>query len=362
MARNAFTKQSRRFLSDKGFVFDIDGVLMRGSTPIPEAPQALKLLNEAKIPFILMTNGGGTLEKARTEFLSSKLGVDLHPDQIVQSHTPMKVWAKSGELDRVLIVGGKEDLPRYVAQEYGFKDVVLPLDIVRQIPSIAPYHRNSKEQLDKWSRPDVDLSKKFDAILVFNDSRDMAADLQIVADLLNSENGVIGTRRPIEQWGEKPSVPIVFSNNDFEWANDYPLPRFGQGAFRMTVERVYNEMNRLSGTQNLQRTILGKPFKVQHDFAHFVLIDQYNKIHGAGSSESKLPKLHEAPATLPFKSIYMVGDNPLSDIAGANACGWESVLLRTGVYKDSQWPVTEHRPSIGVFDNVLAAVSHITKN
>lgn len=28
----------------------------------------------------------------------------------------------------------------------------------------------------------------------------------------------------------------------------------------------------------------------------------------------------------------MIGDNPLSDIAGANAKGWTSILVRTGVF------------------------------
>lgn len=357
-----FLSSPKNLQSDKAFVFDIDGVLLRGGTPIPQASGALKALRQAQIPFILMTNGGGSLEKARTEFLSSRLGIDISPHQIVQSHTPMKVWAQNGDFDRVLIVGGKDDLARFVAQDYGFKDVVLPMDIVRHTPSIAPHHRYSEEQLERMARPELDLSKKFDAILVFNDPRDMATDLQIVLDLLNSDNGVIGTRRSLDQWGEKPSVPIVFSNNDFEWANNYPLPRFGQGAFRMVVERIYKELNQLSGDQNLERLILGKPFKVQHDYAHFCLIDWNNRIHGINDSKSALPKLNESPASLPFKSIYMVGDNPLSDIAGANACGWESILLRTGVYTDEQWPVTKHRPTVGVFDNVGVAVDHVLKN
>jgi len=29
----------------------------------------------------------------------------------------------------------------------------------------------------------------------------------------------------------------------------------------------------------------------------------------------------------------MIGDNPAGDIKGANQMGWESILVRTGVYK-----------------------------
>ena len=34
------------------------------------------------------------------------------------------------------------------------------------------------------------------------------------------------------------------------------------------------------------------------------------------------------------RKVYAVGDNILSDIIGANAHGWESILVKTGVYKD----------------------------
>lgn len=343
--------------SDVAFVFDIDGVLMRGHKPIPQAPKALNLLNERKIPYILLTNGGGVSEKARVDFLSGQLGVPLSPLQIVQSHTPMRVWAQAGKYKRVLVVGGNDDNARYVAEEYGYKDVVVPMDIVKLDPSVSPHHRYLEKQLATMARA-VDLSKPIDAILVFNDPRDMGTDLQIVMDVLNSKQGLIGTKRGINEWSETPAVPIAFSNNDFVWANDYVLPRFGQGAFRMVVERLYAEMNGLQGTQNLQLTILGKPFPVQHDYAHWVLIE-WNKIIHGHENQGFIPELDVKPEHSPFKQIYMVGDNPASDIAGANACGWRSILLRTGVFKDEDWAVTEHKPNVGVFDNVLDSIEHV---
>jgi len=38
----------------------------------------------------------------------------------------------------------------------------------------------------------------------------------------------------------------------------------------------------------------------------------------------------------------MVGDNPESDIAGANAARWKSILVRTGVYDPGQGPPSHH--------------------
>ena len=51
-------------------------------------------------------------------------------------------------------------------------------------------------------------------------------------------------------------------------------------------------------------------------------------------------------------NVYMVGDNPESDIAGANAFGWESLLVKTGVYKDG---VPAHKPT-RIVENVEEGV------
>jgi ribonucleotide monophosphatase NagD (HAD superfamily) len=34
-----------------------------------------------------------------------------------------------------------------------------------------------------------------------------------------------------------------------------------------------------------------------------------------------------------ISKYFMIGDNPAGDIKGANQMGWESILVRTGVYK-----------------------------
>jgi len=40
-----------------------------------------------KIPFILMTNGGGVKESLRVALLSRQLGYEIRLDQYLQSHT-----------------------------------------------------------------------------------------------------------------------------------------------------------------------------------------------------------------------------------------------------------------------------------
>lgn len=351
----------RRFYSklrkEIAFVFDIDGVLLRGKKPIPGAKEALKLLNNYRIPYILLTNGGGITEGKRVEFISSQLQCEISPLQIVQSHTPMKALASNNNYRRVLVVGPSTS--REAALSYGFRDVIMPVDLVKHTRAISPHHNYTQHELTHAN--DIDITIPIDAIFVFNDPRDMNSDLQIIMDTLNSENGYIGTKRNFNQLTnpEIPAVPIIFSNNDLVWANDYAIPRFGQGAFRIIIENLYREMNKLSPRQNLHLTILGKPYKIQYDYAHYVLIDWRNKLVNHETSDTFqeiLPPLGQTPTESPFSKIYMIGDNPESDILGANTYGWESMLLRTGVYKDQDWNHIVAQPTCGVFDDVLQSV------
>lgn len=345
----------KRFLQSASkniaFAFDIDGVLLRSKTPIPGAAEALKLLNEHKIPYILLTNGGGQLEKERVEFISQSLNVPISPLQIVLSHSPYK--ALINKYDRILAVGTPS--VRKVAECYGFKDVVHQTDIVRYNRDITPFTGLGDEQLSQYSKeiPNID-KKKFDAVLVFNDPHDWAADLQIISDALNSENGMLNTLR--KDKSSQPSIPIYFSNRDLLWANKYTLNRFGQGAFRILVRQLYSEMN---GGLPLEDFTIGKPTKLTYDFAHHVLIDWRKKLlsDDVKATTQKLPSLGIAPEDSPFDNVYMVGDNPASDIIGAQLYGWKSCLVKTGVYNDDT-PLNHIKPTM-IVNDVYEAVTKV---
>lgn len=310
------------------FAFDIDGVLLRSRTPIPGASEALQLLHKSKIPFILLTNGGGNLEKDRTEFISDALNVPISPLQIVQSHTPYKTL--TSKYKKVLTVG--TPTVRKVAEDYGFQDVVHQTDIIRLDKSITPFSGLNEQQLAEYSKEIPNLEKnKFDAVLVFNDPHDWAADLQIISDLINSKDGYLGTLR--DQKSSVPSIPIYFSNQDLLWANAYKLNRFGQGAFRLLVRKLYSELNE---GMELKDMTLGKPTKLTYDFAHHVLIDWYRKLLAGeiDATTATLPQLGDPVKESPFSDVFMVGDNPASDIIGAQNYGWSSFLVKSGVYRE----------------------------
>lgn len=93
----------------------IDGVLVRSNDPIPRAHEALSFLQSQRIPFILLTNGGGKHESERVADLTEKLKVPLNTGMFVQSHTPFADMDEYKD-KTVLVVGGYEDRCRAVAE------------------------------------------------------------------------------------------------------------------------------------------------------------------------------------------------------------------------------------------------------
>ena len=78
-------------VADFAFALDIDGVLQRGKTALPGAAEALQLLEKYAVPYVLMTNGGGTLESAKADAVSAALHHHVPESKVIVSHSPMKV-------------------------------------------------------------------------------------------------------------------------------------------------------------------------------------------------------------------------------------------------------------------------------
>ena len=329
-----------RAAKDMAFVFDIDGVLVHGDRLIPEGQRVLEILNGdnelgIKIPHIFLTNGSGKPEQARVDQLSKILHNPISTEQFIQSHTPMRALAEYYKT--VLVVGGEGYKCREVAEQYGFQDIVVPNDIIAWDPTIAPYRVFTDEER-ATSRPRDFSQVNIEAIMVFSDSRDYATDIQIIMDLLQSENGKFGTRAadPVSE-----RIPIYFSQGDMLCPTEHPFPRMSQGAFRIGLEAMYKS---LTGVE-LERVVYGKPELATYKYADEVIASWMETIH----NDEKLPA-----------NIYMIGDNPASDIVGGNMYGWNTCLVRTGVFQGGD--NDENNPaSFGVFKNVFEAVTTAMK-
>ncbi|KAG1046649.1 hypothetical protein G6F46_007586 [Rhizopus delemar] len=303
------------------FAFDIDGVIIKGKRLIPEATRALKLLNgdngaNRKVPFVLLTNGGGVTEEEKAEQISEIVGVRIDPKAVILSHSPMQNLVSKYQDKRVLIVGGAGRKCFEVAKKYGFQDVVTPNDVMHWNHSAWPHSEPITDLSLLTSPHPLEFSElPIHAVMMFYDSLDWGRDIQVMLDALCSKKGVLGTRK--EDYSVQ-DVPLYWSNNDLIWSTDFPAPRLGQGAFKNALEGLYKT---LTGHE-LQSTSFGKPHAATYQFAEQV-IDFI-----AGTKQKR--------------NIYAVGDNPAADIKGANAYGWTSVLVRTGVFtgkgNSSQYP------------------------
>jgi len=280
-----------------------------------------------------MTNGGGAGEEDRSNRLSEQLGFEITTSNFMQSHTILKSSVHRYADKPVLVLGGKGDVLRKVAESYGLKHVYTTLDVKAWNPHVWPFHDLTSEE--RASTRTIDFSTTpISAIFVFHDPRNWALDIQIIIDIIQSR-GIIDRFRPED--GPTP-VELIFCNPDLLWRSEFPRPRLGQGAFREAFQAVFKA---LTGSP-YPHVQYGKPTKHTYDFAETMLRSRMKELHGVIVGSDIRPR------------FYMIGDNPESDIAGANAAGWSSVLVRTGVYDRAEGPPA-HSPTHEA-ENVEAAV------
>ena len=208
--------------------FDIDGVLLRGKLTLQSAPRALQLLRRSTnpalsvsdVPFVLLTNGGGVTEAMKAQEISEKVGLSIAPEQVILSHTPMQSLVPKFADRSVLFIG--KDECKAAALQYGFRKPLLSADLMQRHPGMWPYSKPSQVKIPHLHEP-------LAAVMVFHDSQDWGRDLQILSDVL-LENGASP--------GERAQLPLFFSNPDFLWSNDFPEPRYGQGAFKEHLKHI----------------------------------------------------------------------------------------------------------------------------
>jgi len=334
-----------------GIAFDIDGVILRGRSPIGGAPRAIRRLysedGTLKIPFLFLTNGGGVPEHRRALELSQLLGVNISPTQVVHGHSPYRELVDRFENDLIVAVGKGE--PAVVMSEYGFRKV-LSIDkyasYFKDIDPLAPFKtwkvgQKTDSYMSAKVHPSYDVySERVKGVFVVSDPVDWGRDLQVLCDIL-STGGLPGSGK-----GDQP--PLYFAADDLEYQAAFPSERLGMGAFRIALESIFNQIN----DHPLKYTSYGKPnplvFKNAASILEKLVMSMY-----PNSQTSKEVK------DCQFSTIYMVGDNPKVDINGASKAGhpWSSVLTRTGVFRgkdnDPQFPADV------VVDTVEDAINYI---
>ena len=158
------------------------------------------------IPYIFLTNGGGVPEATRAKQLEEVFGVKVRPEQVCLSHSPMQPLADIFREDLVCVVGMSD--VRQVAELYGFKNIITPLEIRHQFPTLVPHTKydghifggHNTSSVPSSSSTTTSFTKfrtahaaneeahallsRVAAVLVMHDPRDWYVDLQVVLDIL----------------------------------------------------------------------------------------------------------------------------------------------------------------------------------
>ena len=344
---------SSSFLPKFGILFDIDGVLLRGETAIPCAKFAMKnLIDENNgnfiVPTVFCTNASG-LPEVKANLLSKTLGVSIDPNQIIMAHTPLKMF-KEFHNKWCLVSGGEHDGGCInVAKSLGFQNVVSIDDLSEAFPYLDWIDRKN------WNKTGENDNSfpAIEAILLLGEPVRWETNLQLITDVLLT-NGSPNHWPKHKPDSYTPHVPVLAVNMDLQWFAKAKIPRFGHGAFLVCLENIYKKV---SGQKLIYTALVGKPSEITYRYSFQKLKDIADDMH--------VENLH---------TVYAIGDNPASDIYGANMFNQHimssekknvnglskcvSVLVCSGVY---QSPNSDNTSSEGKIQS-MAFLDHVHRD
>jgi len=311
------------------FVLDIDGCLSREGIPIPSAKAALHRLRSTNTPFVFCTNGGGQLESQRAEKLSKTFDLEVSPDQIILSHTPLREEVVERLKDERVLIVGENCGP--VARAYGLAKALEVSEFGKRHPSLFPRRREAENPptLDDDDGP-------VKAVLFFEDPEDLGEALQVVLDVILTNGDPSGKRVLVEDSTVEQEVEVWFTNPDLVYSGLATNPRLTQGSYRLCLETLFQcatsststsyysmQHSESSTTSEQTRTpkrklisnTVGKPTPLTGRTALNKILSQCTN----NTTEEDL-------------EIWTVGDNPFSDVALALMMGWNAGLVKTGIW------------------------------
>lgn len=266
---------------------------MRGKTPIPAAKQCFRTLVDPKgrykVPVVFVTNAGNCMRQTKAEQLSHLLEVEVSPDQVMLSHSPLRMFTQFH--DMCVLVSGQGPI-KEVAQNLGFKNVIT-IDMLREacpLLDVVDHNRRPKGYV-----PEDKSLPQIDAVILFGEPIRWETNIQLIIDVLLT-NGKPGNTLGTLKY---PHIPVLACNMDLLWMAEAKNPRFGHGMFLVCLENVYKK---ISGYDLKYEALIGKPSVVTYNYAELLVRKQAESL---GWTE-------------PVETLYAIGDNPMADIYGAN--------------------------------------------
>lgn len=187
----------------------------------------------------------------------------------------------------------------------------------------------------------------------------ITGSFQVICDVLRSGGHPTRGTRVIQ-------TPIYLAADDLEYQFIFAVPRLGMGAFRIALESIYNKLP----ADPLVYTTFGKPQPGFYKHAEQVLQQiQESMVHTPQGLAKELmhglsfppPASVDLPVLSRLKTIYMIGDNPATDIKGAKLAGepWFSILTRTGVFQGAS--VNNEISADKIVEDVEEAIDFISE-
>lgn len=297
---------------------------------------------------MFVTNQGWLDETDRAALLSSQLGLSppVTPDQVVLAHSALKEEAGAIGDGLVLVTGRCRSDAAAIVRGYGFSNVHTIAEYAAAHPHLHPLKHAGGNGAPRPDAADADppawAAAPVAAVFVIETPEDWHEDLQVIVDLVRSRGGRPGDCQGRGHGGgggegdgpssasHRQAVRLVVCNFDFVFAAEHGVPRFGPGAFFAALEALHARATAAANggaPSPLSVVRHGKPHPPAYAAALRKLRAQLGDT-GAGD----------------LKHVYALGDNPASDVRGANGAGgpWRSVLVRTGVWAGVH-PVTGER-------------------
>ncbi|XP_013866022.1 cat eye syndrome critical region protein 5 homolog [Austrofundulus limnaeus] len=276
-----------------GLLFDIDGVLVRGRMPIPAAKRAFEKLVDSRgqfvVPVVFVTNAGNCQRHTKADQLSHVLGVPVTEDQVIMSHSPLRMFKRFH--DKCVLVSGQGPVLE-IAKDVGFQNVV-SIDMVREsYPLLDMVDHNRRPKLPSSSVPSL---PKVEAVVLFGEPIRWETNLQLIVDILLTNGDLCSPH----QTQATAHLPILACNMDLMWMAEANSPRFGHGTFLVCLENIYKK---ITGRDLKYEALMGKPSELTYHFAECLIRSQ------AVQKQWKLP----------ITSLYAIGDNLMTDVYGAN--------------------------------------------
>jgi len=298
-----------RAKSSFSLLIDIDGVLTRGSNTIRSAYNGIQSLvdphtHQFTVPVVFLTNGSDVSEANKAAMLSVRLGVDITEDQVVLVNSPLRTFESWH--GKSVLFSGQGDVGG-LARSLGFAKPTTTSELLSDLPMLDIVDHRKRPDMGKGVLPKaLPDYVPFEGVVITNTPIEWEIQTQVILDVLMTGGG-------LQDFSDTP-LPLLACNPDLVWAAEYHHPRLANGAFVHSLSALYTE---LTG-QTLDVTWCGKPTQVTYDYAIKALQAQADTLG------------------VELGQVYGVGDNVDVDIVGANNAGVQSVLVCSGLYKNSE--------------------------